>query len=318
MLLAIAAATKKLSNSGGINELLSGEWAMDIRVPRRRVVIRSALAAGVASSAASANGSSTSRNDDAGDADNEDDEDDDDDASRDVAARFAARELFQKLDRNGDGRVNRDELVAALAGGAGGLELEAGERENLKQFFELLDSNHDGLIEADELEEYSTRRFTLRATFNRRCVRRAELPSANGHCSARAMAAVACAMVNDGAAPIRSANSTVLGVDGSHYQLLSPGGVKAAVSNPVTKKMFRVQMPFTNAGVCQWGAMRKGYVGWLGIGGSVMQWHPEEEISFAYAMDTMELVPWNARGLLLQTEVLKCAQREHGSSKSRL
>lgn len=170
------------------------------------------------------------------------------------------------------------------------------------------------------------RRFTLRATFNRRCVRRAELPSANGHCSARAMAAVACAMVNDGAAPARTTSrESILGGasysrDCSHnHQLLSPAGVKAAVSNPVKKKMFRVPMPFTNAGVCQWGELRKGYVGWLGIGGSVMQWHPEEEISFAYAMDTMELVPWNARGLLLQTEVLKCAQREkNGTSRSRL
>lgn len=154
------------SGGGGINELLSGEWAMDIRVPRRRVVIRSALAAGVEPSAQGRNRSkletvenANGRNGDAADEDEDEDEDDED--SRDVAARFAARELFQKLDRNGDGRVNRDELVAALAGGAGGLELEAGERENLKQFFELLDSNHDGLIEADELEEYSTRQVDV-------------------------------------------------------------------------------------------------------------------------------------------------------------
>ena len=38
-------------------------------------------------------------------------------------------------------------------------------------------------------------------------------------------------------------------------------------------------------------------------------WHPEENIGFGYAMDSMELTPWNARGLVLQEEVWMMQKR---------
>ena len=52
---------------------------------------------------------------------------------------------------------------------------------------------------------------------------------------------------------------------------------------------------------------RNGFVGWVGFGGSIFQWHPEEKISFAY-VPTM--VDWsdvgNNSAALLQEIVMKC------------
>ena len=44
----------------------------------------------------------------------------------------------------------------------------------------------------------------------------------------------------------------------------------------------------------------------MGMGGSVCQWHAEEQIGFGYAMNALELAYWNARGDGLQREVLRC------------
>ena len=35
---------------------------------------------------------------------------------------------------------------------------------------------------------------------------------------------------------------------------------------------------------------REGYIGWLGFGGSVFQWHPELKIGFSYVPTQLELV----------------------------
>ena len=52
---------------------------------------------------------------------------------------------------------------------------------------------------------------------------------------------------------------------------------------------------------------REGFVGWVGFGGSIFQWHPEERISFAYVPT---LVDWsdvgNHSAALLQDTVRKC------------
>ena len=55
---------------------------------------------------------------------------------------------------------------------------------------------------------------------------------------------------------------------------------------------------------------RDGFVGWMGLGGSVFQWHPERKISFAYVPT---LVDWtdfnNGKALKLQRAVVQCASR---------
>ena len=52
---------------------------------------------------------------------------------------------------------------------------------------------------------------------------------------------------------------------------------------------------------------REGYYGWFGYGGSVVQWHPELKIGFAFIptfMTGVELV--NERGAVLQQIVKDC------------
>lgn len=53
---------------------------------------------------------------------------------------------------------------------------------------------------------------------------------------------------------------------------------------------------------------RAGFVGWMGFGGSVMQWHPDLDMGFGY---TCSLLTWwdlaNTKARKLQKEAVKCA-----------
>ena len=80
---------------------------------------------------------------------------------------------------------------------------------------------------------------------------------------------------------------------------------------------------FTNAGWCAFeerpaGTGRDGWVGWLGIGGSVLQWHPGCKIGFGFASNAMHLIPTNERAAGLQEQVKQCStalRRAAGESK---
>jgi hypothetical protein len=53
---------------------------------------------------------------------------------------------------------------------------------------------------------------------------------------------------------------------------------------------------------------RDGFYGWMGYGGSVFQWHPDQRIGFAYvptALNTLDF--FNERGKSYQREVARCA-----------
>jgi len=152
----------------------------------------------------------------------------------------------------------------------------------------VLVENKEGLNDAFDL-------------FNTKEIRSCEIPSANAHASGRALAKIAATIVEGGA------------LSGS-ARLLSPEGCKEAHAGAVEKKMFHImKTSFTNAGWNQFestdGGGRSGYVGWMGLGGSVMQWHPVERIGFGYAMNLMEVCPGNERGRVLQEVTLKCARR---------
>lgn len=130
--------------------------------------------------------------------------------------------------------------------------------------------------------------------FNETAVRRAELPSANGHCSARALAKVA-ACIAEGS------------VEGK--RLLSKEGIAQALADPVEKKMLGKQQKFTNAGWCLFGEPnRPGWAGWMGLGGSVMQWHEEQRVAFGYATTLLDANPMNGRALELQHVAVACAR----------
>ena len=141
----------------------------------------------------------------------------------------------------------------------------------------------------------------LGTVFNIDVVRMGESSSANGNCSARGLALVAAAMANKG---------HVNGV-----QIIGSSSWESLHSDPVKAPIFGIiPTNFTQGGVNKFeeegGAGRDGFYGWYGYGGSVLQWHPELEIGFAY---TPTLLHWfdaqNGRGRLLQQEVVKCAKK---------
>ena len=55
---------------------------------------------------------------------------------------------------------------------------------------------------------------------------------------------------------------------------------------------------------------REGYYGWFGYGGSIVQWHPELKIGFAFIptlLSTIEMT--NERGAVLQQIVKDCCTK---------
>ena len=56
-------------------------------------------------------------------------------------------------------------------------------------------------------------------------------------------------------------------------------------------------------------ADRVGYYGWVGYGGSVMQWHPELKIGFGYVPSLLQWYDaFNTKGARMQKLVVDCAQ----------
>ena len=56
---------------------------------------------------------------------------------------------------------------------------------------------------------------------------------------------------------------------------------------------------------------REGFYGWMGLGGSIFQWHPEHEIGFGFvptALHSLDVL--NERGKMLQLEVMRCIERQ--------
>eukprot|EP00935_MAST-01C_sp_MAST-1C-sp1_P000563 g563.t1 len=150
--------------------------------------------------------------------------------------------------------------------------------------------------------------------FNMQAVRRGESPSANGHASARALAKIAATIVGGGVSPASGpiGGGTQGGGEGEcGVRIMSEAGVAEALAGEDCKTLFGiVNTWFTNAGWCDWKEQRMGYVGWMGLGGSVLQWHPEMEIGFGYTANLLELTPANERGRVLQAEALRCARAQ--------
>ena len=135
--------------------------------------------------------------------------------------------------------------------------------------------------------------------YNHADVSAAEMPSVNMHASARALAAVASAMACGGAH--------------KGARLLSAAGVDAAHGDPDCKPtFFTTKTVFTDAGVAIFAEpgdlLRGGFVGWMGHGGSAMQWHRGEKIGFGYTCTKMSLSIRNPRARRLQLKALECAR----------
>lgn len=120
----------------------------------------------------------------------------------------------------------------------------------------------------------------------------AELSSANIHASARGLATIGNAILQPGT-------------------LISKEGLEKANSDIIEKRMFHglFNSHFSNAGWNHFKEKRFGFIGWVGLGGSVMQWHPKHKCSFAYTMNMMEISPTCERARALQKTLIQCLKK---------
>ncbi|WP_262500785.1 serine hydrolase domain-containing protein [Pseudohalioglobus sediminis] len=147
--------------------------------------------------------------------------------------------------------------------------------------------------------------------FNAHEFGKGETSSANATCSARGLARVGAMM---------SAGGTLEG-----REFLSASAWQALHAKPVAAMMGAV-MPtrFTQGGVdCfkpsaagsslferAFNDGREGFYGWMGFGGSIFQWHPEQDIGFAFVPTSLHYLDFlNERGKYYQAEVLRCVER---------
>ncbi len=145
--------------------------------------------------------------------------------------------------------------------------------------------------------------------FNDPLIEMGETPSANAHCSARGLAKIASALSRNGVS------------EGT--QILSAQACQALHEAPIDRSLGLMDTQFTQGGVALFAptktnasAMekalnhgREGFYGWMGLGGSIFQWHPEYQIGFAFvptSLHVLDLV--NERGKAFQAEVLRIVE----------
>jgi CubicO group peptidase (beta-lactamase class C family) len=148
------------------------------------------------------------------------------------------------------------------------------------------------------------------AFFNDTRVVMGETPSANTNASARGLAKVAAMMASGGQ------------WGGREY--LTEDAWKAMHAEPVEADMSFVSTNFTQGGVALFSESsgklgkseqglntgREGFYGWLGLGGSIFQWHPQSRIGFGYVPTSLNVFDFlNERGKSYQAEVLRCVER---------
>ena len=143
-------------------------------------------------------------------------------------------------------------------------------------------------------------------SFNEAAVAQGETPSANTHATARGLAKVAAMMANQGkwegreilpfpawqalhAAP----QEADMGITTNFTQ----GGV--ALFSPPPAGSSRLDRALNEG--------REGFYGWMGLGGSVFQWHPAKQIGFAFVPSSLHVLDLvNERAKAYQAEVLRC------------
>lgn len=141
--------------------------------------------------------------------------------------------------------------------------------------------------------------------FNEPRIAMGESSSANAHGSARGLAKIASIMANGG---------TSGGVT-----LMSDTAWRAMHAEPVRSSMG-IHTNFTQGGVAHFGGGpyssmldralnegREGFYGWMGLGGSIFQWHPALKVGFAFVPTSLHVLDFlNERGKAYQAQVLRC------------
>jgi len=146
--------------------------------------------------------------------------------------------------------------------------------------------------------------------FNEPVVAMGETPSANTNSTARGLAKIAAMM---------AAGGTWAG-----REYLNDHAWKALHDAPLDADMGVMSTCFTQGGVALFHETsgkstlleqglndgREGYYGWMGLGGSLFQWHTQYKIGFGYvptSLNVLDLV--NERGKAYQAEVVRCIEK---------
>ena len=145
--------------------------------------------------------------------------------------------------------------------------------------------------------------------FNERVVAMGETPSAAANCSARGLAKIAAMMSAGG--------------KWEEKEYLSGEGWAALHQNPVEADIGFSTTNFTQGGLNLFTKSngestgidrafndgREGFYGWMGLGGSIFQWHPQHEIGFGFVPTSLHVLDvLNERGKTYQAEVLRCVE----------
>jgi CubicO group peptidase (beta-lactamase class C family) len=146
--------------------------------------------------------------------------------------------------------------------------------------------------------------------FNEPTIAMGETPSANANCSARGLAKVAAMLAAGGKWAGR--------------EYINEEAWNALHKDPLEADMGFVTTSFTQGGIALFtettqnssrieqalNSGREGFYGWMGLGGSLFQWHPQLKIGFGYVPTSLNVLDFvNERGKAYQAEVVKCAEK---------
>jgi CubicO group peptidase (beta-lactamase class C family) len=153
--------------------------------------------------------------------------------------------------------------------------------------------------------------------FNEPAFAKGETPSANATCSARGLAKLAAMMSAGGSLEGRQFLSAEAWQAMHEHPLeanlgvllttrFTQGGVDCFL--PCTPETPRLEREFNEG--------REGFYGWMGLGGSIFQWHPELDIGFSFVPTSLHVLDLlNERGKRYQAEVLKCVANMTATSR---
>jgi len=146
--------------------------------------------------------------------------------------------------------------------------------------------------------------------FNNPTIAQGESSSFNANCSARGLAKVAAMMSLGGKFEGKQYFSD------SAWKALHDKKVTAKLGGNVTThftqgglNLFTMTRSDNNAPDRALNQGREGFYGWMGLGGSIFQWHPEKQLGFAFVPNSLHVIDvFNERGKVYQTEVLRCVE----------
>jgi hypothetical protein len=144
--------------------------------------------------------------------------------------------------------------------------------------------------------------------FNKPVIAKGESSSFNANCSARGLAKVASMMAAGGKLEGKEFFSQTA------WQALHDKALTAKLGGNVTTHFTQGGLNYFSMVNSQNTASdralnegREGFYGWMGLGGSIFQWHPEKEIGFAFVPTSMHVIDlFNERGKVYQEEIFRC------------